>query len=71
MWGDRASNNYKKNFVSEGEELGFEFRNIRKPMQAGEKIAEQLERTRQTGPTGSLRDSSLVGMVDNQQENKQ
>lgn len=28
------------------------------------------QRTRQTGPTGSLRDSSLVGMVDNQQENK-
>ena len=45
MWGDRATNNYKKNFVSEGEELGFEFRNIRKPMQAGGKVAEQLDRS--------------------------
>lgn len=33
-------------------------------------VQEIQQRTRQTGPTGSLRDSSLVGMVDNQQENK-
>lgn len=43
MWGDRAPNNYK-NFVPEGEELGFDFRNNRKPMQAGGRIAGQLDR---------------------------
>ena len=33
-----------KNFVPEGEELGFDFRNNRKPMQAGGRVAEQLDR---------------------------
>ena len=38
--------------------------------QALSSVQEIQQRTRQTGPTGSLRDSSLVGMVDNPQENK-